>query len=81
MLKSKCFKCKQQLVFQESILKNQCSYCRQVPMIKRKRLKEWNNFMLNATAINDEFVKRTVILNLLKNKNNFLKYGNMMKYQ
>ena len=81
MKKNRCMNCNMILITEQSKLKNKCSFCRQIFEIKNKRLSEWNNFLKNANDIPNNFVKRTVILNLYKNKNNFLKFGNMSKYQ
>lgn len=73
----RCRVCKNILISEESKVFNKCFFCRNFPEIKKRRMEAWNVFKKNADMITDPFVKRYVIMNLLKNKKKFEDTGVM----
>ena len=73
----KCKVCNIELLTMESKLRGKCYFCSHYNEIKKRRLEEWNHFWKIAIDLEDEFVKRYVIMNLLKCKINYIKTGIM----
>ena len=73
----RCKDCDTDLLTKESKLREKCYFCSHYNEIKKRRLEEWNHFWEIAIDLEDEFVKRYVVMNLLKCKINYIKNGVM----